>query len=92
VFSLLQTALQFFSVRTAFPSLQLLALQLLNRAENLISHFGKYGTIIDSVIMKDRATGHPRGFGFVTYSNPDVCDLVVLDEHVIDGRTVSYFF
>ncbi|MQL41644.1 hypothetical protein EI012_27450, partial [Escherichia coli] len=26
-----------------------------------IKHFGKYGEITDSVIMKDRKTGQPRG-------------------------------
>eukprot|EP00897_Mesotaenium_endlicherianum_P003041 jgi/Mesen1/2765/ME000170S01873 len=57
--------------------------------EVLTSHFGKYGTITDSVIMKDRQTGHPRGFGFVTFADPLVCDRVVQDKHVIDGRTVE---
>ena len=57
--------------------------------DNLQSHFKKYGEIIDAVIMKDRSTGHPRGFGFVTFADPAVCDNVVLDKHVIDGRTVS---
>lgn len=38
--------------------------------------------------MKDRNTGHPRGFGFVTFADPAVCDRVVDDKHVIDGRTV----
>lgn len=57
--------------------------------EILQSHFKKYGEIIDAVIMKDRSTGHPRGFGFVTFADPAVCDNVVLDKHVIDGRTVS---
>jgi len=58
--------------------------------DNLQSHFKKYGEIIDAVIMKDRSTGHPRGFGFVTFADPAVCDNVVLDKHVIDGRTVSW--
>lgn len=58
--------------------------------DNLQSHFKKYGEIIDAVIMKDRSTGHPRGFGFVTFADPAVCDNVVLDKHVIDGRTVSF--
>jgi hypothetical protein len=30
----------------------------------------------------------PRGFGFVTFSDPSVLDRVLEDEHVIDGRTV----
>lgn len=62
---------------------------LCDGTDNLQSHFKKYGEIIDAVIMKDRSTGHPRGFGFVTFADPAVCDNVVLDKHVIDGRTVS---
>ncbi|CAM6082193.1 unnamed protein product [Calypogeia fissa] len=57
--------------------------------DNLTSHFKKYGEITDAVIMKDRNTGHPRGFGFVTFADPAVCDRVVEDKHVIDGRTVE---
>ncbi|KAH7510681.1 hypothetical protein FEM48_ZijujUnG0099700 [Ziziphus jujuba var. spinosa] len=54
-----------------------------------IKHFGKYGEIIDSVIMKDRKTGQPRGFGFVTYSDPSVVDKVILDTHIINGKQVE---
>jgi len=39
--------------------------------------------------MKDRATGNPRGFGFVTYADPSVVDKVIKDKHVIDGKMVS---
>lgn len=60
----------------------------IGHADNLTSHFKKYGEITDAVIMKDRNTGHPRGFGFVTFADPAVCDRVVEDKHVIDGRTV----
>lgn len=57
--------------------------------EKLVDHFKKYGEIIDSVIMKDRGTGHPRGFGFVTYSDPSAIDAVLKDAHTLDGRTVE---
>jgi RNA recognition motif-containing protein len=39
--------------------------------------------------MKDRSTGHPRGFGFVTFADASACEHVVQDKHVINGRTVS---
>eukprot|EP01018_Ginkgo_biloba_P023349 Gb_29428 [translate_table: standard] len=52
-------------------------------------HFEKYGELTDSVIMRDRATGQPRGFGFVTYADPSVVDKVIQDKHVLDGRTVE---
>jgi len=39
--------------------------------------------------MKDKHTKMPRGFGFVTFSDPSVIDKVLEDDHVIDGRTVE---
>nr|CAB3468226.1 unnamed protein product [Digitaria exilis] len=57
--------------------------------ETFTKHFKKYGAITDSVIMKDKHTKMPRGFGFVTFSDPSVIDRVLEDEHVIDGRTVE---
>lgn len=54
-----------------------------------VRHFGQYGEIIDSVIMKDRHTSQPRGFGFITYSNPAVVDKVIEDTHVINGKQVE---
>lgn len=58
-------------------------------SESFTKHFEKYGAISDSVIMKDKHTKMPRGFGFVTFSDPSVIDKVLQDEHTIDGRTVS---
>lgn len=52
-------------------------------------HFGKYGDITDSVIMKDRYTGQPRGFGFITYADPSVVDKVIEDTHIINGKQVE---
>ena len=57
--------------------------------EKLTRHFKRYGEIIDSVVMRDRSTRQPRGFGFVTYADPSVIDKVIKDTHLIDGRTVS---
>lgn len=52
-------------------------------------HFGKYGEITDSVIMKDRHTGQPRGFGFITYADPSVVDQVIEDSHIFNGKQVE---
>lgn len=41
-----------------------------------------------AVVMRDRATMRPRGFGFVTFKDKAVADRVVQDIHVIDGRQV----
>jgi RNA-binding protein Musashi len=58
--------------------------------ETLRQHFSSYGAISDAVIMRDRATGRARGFGFVVFSDPSVADTVVLEKHVIEGRTVGF--
>lgn len=42
--------------------------------------------------MKDRKTGQPRGFGFVTYADPSVVDTVIEDTHVINGKQVGFRF
>ncbi|KAG1330172.1 putative heterogeneous nuclear ribonucleoprotein 1 [Cocos nucifera] len=65
------------------------AIVLLGLEETFTKHFEKYGEITDSVIMKDKHTHMPRGFGFVTFADPCVIDKVLEDEHAIDGRTVE---
>eukprot|EP00964_Phaeocystis_antarctica_P117894 scaffold81740_cov61-Phaeocystis_antarctica.AAC.1 len=55
----------------------------------LQEYFGRFGEISDCVVMKDRATGLPRGFGFVTYASHTIADRVVLNRHVIDGKEVE---
>ena len=56
------------------------------------NHFSKYGEVSSSIIAKDRITGTPRGFGFVTFSDPSSVDKALQDHHVIGGRTVSFLF
>jgi len=60
--------------------------------ERLKEYFGKYGEVIEAVIMRDRVTGRARGFGFVVFADPSVAERVIMDKHIIDGRTVSCFF
>lgn len=56
--------------------------------EKLNEYFGKYGEVLQTVIMRDKNTGRPRGFGFVVFADPSVLDSVLQDKHSIDGRTV----
>ncbi|KAJ7011976.1 uncharacterized protein [Populus alba] len=57
--------------------------------ETFTNYFSKYGEVMDSVIMTDRHSGRPRGFGFVTFADPAVADRVLEEDHVIDGRAVE---
>ncbi|KAL8508943.1 hypothetical protein ACS0TY_016222 [Phlomoides rotata] len=43
----------------------------------------------DSVIMLDKISGRPCGFGFITFADLEVADKVLQEDHVIDGRAVE---
>uniref|UniRef100_A0A7N1A2B9 RRM domain-containing protein n=1 Tax=Kalanchoe fedtschenkoi TaxID=63787 RepID=A0A7N1A2B9_KALFE len=57
--------------------------------ERMREYFQSFGDVLEAVIMKDRNTGRARGFGFVVFADPAVAERVVLEKHVIDGRTVE---
>jgi len=59
--------------------------------EQLREYFGGFGEIVDSVIMIDKATQKPRGFGFVTYRHLDDVDKLLSSNkpHVILGRNLQ---
>lgn len=50
-------------------------------------HFESYGEISDAKIMQN-PQGNPRGFGFVTFKNPDVVHSVLEEKHFIDNKLV----
>lgn len=56
--------------------------------ERLRDHFSRYGEVAHAVVMRDRVTSQPRGFGFVVFSDPSVIPSVLQQTHNIDGRTV----
>ncbi|KAI3716357.1 hypothetical protein L6452_23638 [Arctium lappa] len=57
--------------------------------ESFGNYFSNYGELTDSVIMMDKITGRPRGFGFVTFADPADADKVLQQDHIIDGRPVE---
>lgn len=59
--------------------------------ESFRKYFSRFGEIADCVIMMDKVSGRPRGFGFVTFADPEVANKVLEEDHVIDGRTVGFF-
>mmetsp|Transcript_11361 Transcript_11361/g.36025 ORF Transcript_11361/g.36025 Transcript_11361/m.36025 type:complete len:392 (+) Transcript_11361:426-1601(+) len=58
--------------------------------EMLRSYFTQFGEISSAQVMKDRATGQSRGFGFVSFSNPQSVNVVLTKQpHVINGKTAN---
>ncbi|KAL7251393.1 hypothetical protein ACSBR1_013269 [Camellia fascicularis] len=57
--------------------------------EKLKDHFEVYGEVLQTVVMRDKTSGRPRGFGFVVFADPSILDRVLQDKHLIDGRTVE---
>lgn len=44
--------------------------------------------MVDCVVMKNPQTGKSRGFGFVTFKDPSVLEVVLPEKHKIDNRMV----
>ncbi|XP_057540509.1 heterogeneous nuclear ribonucleoprotein 1-like [Amaranthus tricolor] len=55
----------------------------------LKEYFGQYGEVVEAMIMRDRTTNRARGFGFIVFADPVVAERVVMEKHMIDGRTVE---
>ncbi|KAF8097650.1 hypothetical protein N665_0284s0017 [Sinapis alba] len=57
--------------------------------DKLREHFSSYGDVSQAIVMRDKLTGRPRGFGFVIFSDPSLLDRVLQDKHHIDSREVD---
>jgi len=57
--------------------------------DGLRYYFEKFGELSDVVLMKDRFTNQPRGFGFVTFADASVVDRVLTETHTLDNKTVE---
>src|SRR5215475_8638022 len=63
-----------------------------NTTENdLQDMFAAHGTVTEANLMTDRATGRPRGFGFVTMGTPEEAQKAAdaLDGRSVDGRALT---
>ena len=63
-----------------------------NTTENdLQDMFAAHGTVSEANLMMDRATGRPRGFGFVTMGTPEEAQKAVeaLNGRSVDGRALT---
>ncbi|KAJ1410764.1 hypothetical protein B484DRAFT_336254 [Ochromonadaceae sp. CCMP2298] len=57
--------------------------------QNLRIYFEKFGELSDVALMIDKRSGKPRGFGFIKMKDPAAADIVMSNEHTIDGRLVD---
>ena len=63
-----------------------------NTTENdLQDTFAAHGTVLETNLMLDRATGRPRGFAFVTMSTPEEAQAAIsaLNGKDLDGRALT---
>ena len=63
-----------------------------NTTENALQDaFAAHGTVVEAVLMMDRVTNRPRGFGFVTMSSPDEAQAAIaaLNGANLDGRNLT---
>ena len=63
-----------------------------NTTENdLQDAFAAHGTVVEANLMMDRATGRPRGFGFVTMGSPEEAEKAInaMNGASLDGRALT---
>jgi len=63
-----------------------------NVTENeLQDAFAAYGTVVETNLVTDRATGRPRGFAFVTMSSPEEAQKAIdaLNGKELGGRALT---
>lgn len=58
-------------------------------AESLKDYFTQFGEVTECTVMRDGVTGRSRGFGFLTFKDPKVVNVVMVKEHLLDGKLVS---
>ena len=53
--------------------------------------FAAFGTVVETNLMMDRASGRPRGFGFVTMSTPEEAQKAIdgLNGKELSGRALT---
>ncbi|CAD5213409.1 unnamed protein product [Bursaphelenchus okinawaensis] len=59
-------------------------------AEGLRDYFSKFGEVNECMVMRDPATKRARGFGFITFADPNAVDKVLAEnEHELDGKKID---
>lgn len=65
-------------------------LSISTTAEMMRLFFSQFGEVADAVVMRDPVSNRSRGFGFVTYAEPESVEKVQRARpHIIDSKTVD---
>ncbi|XP_052191461.1 uncharacterized protein LOC127800724 [Diospyros lotus] len=60
------------------------------QSETLRRHFEQFGEILEAVVINDKHTGRSKGYGFVTFRDPESAKKACVDPNpVIDGRRAN---
>ncbi|XP_020265422.1 probable RNA-binding protein ARP1 [Asparagus officinalis] len=60
------------------------------QSETLRRHFEQYGEILEAVVISDKNTGRSKGYGFVTFRDPESARRACVDPSpIIDGRRAN---
>ncbi|CAJ2667346.1 RNA-binding protein 24-B [Trifolium pratense] len=60
------------------------------KRDTLKRYFDQFGDILEAVVITDRATGKSKGYGFVTFKDPNSAILACQNPNpVIDGRRAN---
>uniref|UniRef100_A0A2K5DL27 RRM domain-containing protein n=1 Tax=Aotus nancymaae TaxID=37293 RepID=A0A2K5DL27_AOTNA len=56
----------------------------------VVGHFSSFGPISEVVVVKDRETQRSRGFGFITFTNPEHASVAMraMNGESLDGRQI----
>ncbi|RID50149.1 hypothetical protein BRARA_H00896 [Brassica rapa] len=57
--------------------------------DSLLQYFQTFGEVLEALVIKDRLTGRARGFGFIVFKDSSVAQRVLLQKHMIDGKSVE---
>jgi CUG-BP- and ETR3-like factor len=58
---------------------------------DILKCFQAYGEVLSARIMKDKATGRSRGFGFVSYDNPQSAESAIkgMNGYAVHGKRLK---
>lgn len=59
--------------------------------ESLRDYFSQFGEVLECTVMRDNNTGRSRGFGFLTFKDAKTVNIVMVKEHFLDGKIVSFY-